>query len=1078
MAGPRKTGGVAAARALAPAAGIGALAMARPDSGFPVGAFERRQLTVMFVDVVDSTELSERIDPETFFAILQKYYATCKRSAEHYGGHVAQSFGDGLLIYFGVPQAHEDDAERAVHAGLAILNALKGETFETRELGPVRLGVRIAVNTGRVVLGPLDSIGDGVGTGVFGTSAVVAARLQNIAPSNAIVIGQTTYELVHGAFECESLGRRRVKGIAGAVDAWQVIRPVVSESRFARKHALPLTPLCGRAAELAELAALWRDTVAGHGRAVAISGEPGIGKSRLVLEFRNSLKGTEHETVFLQCSPLSANTPLAPVVDQVRRDAHIGHADGPAAALGKLKGLLGRAVDDPRPLLPYYGPVLSIPACEGYEPADLSLPGESEKALQIIAAMPARMAPHRPVLVVLEDAQWLDPTSRRVASLLLSRIAGARVMCIITQRAATTDITGEGEITHIKLTPLGQDACVQMIATIAGGARLPQFLLERILQRTDGIPLVVEELTRAVLNSNALERVGDRLKVRKSLPEPLVPASIQDSLMERLDRLGSAKQVAQMAAVLGRQFSFSALQGISGLSVNELERALDGLAAAGLIRGRGAFGDRHYMFNHAMIQEQAYGSLMQETRQQLHERAANWIAVETAGNDVEHVALLAYHFSRAARYEKAAVYWLKAGEAALRRSAPMEAIAHLNEGLQALAHWPDQARARGVEIELLLHLAMSYIGLEGWSGRHTDAAYRRALELARRHGSLRQKSMALWGVSRSLMVTDLEASLQLAREYLALAQATGDDEIALMAHTALTTSNFYLGHLAAARRSVDYILDHYRLRAHRNLVDRYQHDPKIVALVFGGHIHWLLGAPRKGRACCQQARGLAHRIGHPFMLALTYVVGAADHLYNHELAAGWASIEEGMRHAELHGLLAYRDFAPLWAVEAAMAHDPSEANLKSLVACIDRLLQYDVYLTVPFYQACVAVEMARRGSHAAALELADRAIAIMERSRETWFEPELHRVRGMLLARREPADRAAAEAAFRRSLSEARQRGALGWELRTALTYATHLREWGRPSEARALLKRAVDKYDPAESSAELREARRALARS
>jgi class 3 adenylate cyclase/DNA-binding MarR family transcriptional regulator len=1068
MTRTRKAGKDAAASDRVPLAAV----VAQRSANLGPGPYERRQMTVMFIDVVQSTALSERIDPETFFAIMQGYGATCKACVQRYGGNLAQSFGDGLLFYFGVPQAHEDDAERAVQAGLAILKTLNEETFETRELGPLRLKVRIAVNTGQVVIGPLD----GIGTGVFGTSAVVAARLQNIAPSNAIVIGSTTYELVRGTFECEPLGPRRLKGIAGTTETWQVIAPLNTESRFARKQTSPLSPMYGRTDQLAGLTSLWRDTVAGRGRIAAVSGEPGIGKSRLVLEFRNSLKSTEHGTIFLQCSPLHANTPLAPIIEQVRRDARIANADEPSVALAKLTTLLEGSASDARAVLPYYGSLLSIPPCDGYEPADLSSPGESERALQVLAGVPHAMARDRPVLVVIEDAQWMDPTSRRLAAAFISHIGSQRIMCVITHRdGLAKDIAGGSKVSHINLSRLSPDACTQMIENLAGGARMPRFLLNRISQQSDGIPLIIEELSRAVLNSGALERVGDRLKLRKTLPEPLLPATLQDSLRERLDRLGTAKRVAQVASVLGREFTLKALQDISDLSRGELTRALNSLATAGLIRERVDVDDRRYMFNHAMIQEEAYASLLLETKRQLHQRAAAWLTKEIAGRDSEQVAVLAYHYSRAALFEKATDYWLEAGKAALRHSAPMEAIAHLNEGLQALAHWPKRAPTFGIEIELQLHLAMSYIGLEGWSGRHTDAAYRRALELSRRHGNLRQRSMALWGVSRSLMLTDLEASLRLTREYLALAEATGDEEIALMAHTALTTSNFYLGNLTAARRSVSYILSHYRLRDHQALVNRYQHDPKVVALVFGGHIHWLLGEARKGRTCCRQARQLAHRIKHPFMLALTYVIGASDHLYNHELEAGWASIEEGMRHAEMHGLVAYRDFAPLWAIEAAMAHDSSDANLKNLSACIDRLLQYKVYLTVPFYQACLAAQMARHQLHPAALALTGTALKIMARTRETWFEPEIYRIRGMLLANRRPADPSGAETAFKRSLHEARRRKALGWELRTALSYADHLRERGRQSEADKLLKQVIAKFDTAEVSAELREARRQL---
>ena len=929
--------------------------------------------------------------------------------------------------------------------------------------------MRIAINTGQVVLGPLD----GIGTGVFGTSAVVAARLQNLALTNTIIIGSTTYELVRGMFECESLGSVQIKGIAGAIDTWRVVAALNPESRFARKQTLPLSPMYGRADQLARLAALWRDTVAGRGRIAAVSGEPGIGKSRLLLEFRNTLKNIEHRVMFFQCSPLHTNTPLAPVIEQVRRDARIANADAPSEALAKLKALMEHSIGDARAILPYYGSILSIPPCDGYEPADFSSPAESEKGLQLLAAVPGATARGRPVLVVIEDAQWIDPTSRRLAARFMSRLGSERVMCVITHRdVLPDDLAHAGQVTDLTLSRLSPDVCTQMIDNLAGGARMPRFLLNRIVEQTDGIPLIVEELTRAVLNSDALERVGDRLKVRKTLPEPLLPATIQDFFRERLDRLGSAKRIAQVASVLGREFTLKALQDISDLPHYELTQALDNLTASGVIRERVDVDDRRYMFNHAMIQEEAYASLLLETKRLLHQRAAAWLEREIAGRDSEQVAVLAYHFFRAALFEKATLYWLEAGKAALRRSALMEAIAHLNEGLQALARWPKRTRAFSVEIELQLHLAMSYIGLEGWSGRHTDAAYRRALELSRRHGDLRQKSMALWGVSRSLLGTDLRASLKLAREYLALAEATDDEEIALMAHTALTTSNFYLGHLTAARRSVDYVLTHYRPADHRSLVNRYQHDPKVVALVFGGHIHWLLGEPRKGRSCCQQARRLAHRIGHPFMLALTYVVGSSDHLYNHELEAGWASIEEGMRHAEANGLIAYRDFAPLWAIEAAMARDSSEANLKSLSAGIDRLLQYNVHLTVPFYQACLAAQMVRYNLHGAALGLTASALKIMKRTHETWFEPEIHRIRGALLVAQQPADPAGAEAAFRRSLHEARRRKALGWELRTALTYADHLRERGRYSEAGNLLKRVTAKFAPGEISTELREAR------
>lgn len=1045
---------------------------ARAGRGPGIGTSERRQLTVMFVDVVDSTKLSEQIDPETFFDIMQRYYAICEGCAQRYGGELARSFGDGLLFYYGFPQAHEDDAERAVQAGLAIVEAVGAETFETREIGKISLKVRIAVSTGPVVIGPTGRIG----TDVFGTSVVVAARLQGAAPANAVVIGAATFGLVRGAFVCESLGGLRVKGIARKVEVWRVVALRSPESRFERRQTSPLTPMSGRTEQLAQLQALWRDAVAGKGRVVTVSGEPGIGKSRLLLEFRNSLKDVEHDTVFLQCSPLHINTPLAPVIDQVKRDARINHADGPEQALAKLRDLLARSVSDADSLLSSYGALLSIPPCDDYRPAELGLPGERERLLRTIAGVPVAMAPHRPVLLIIEDAHWLDPTSRRLASLFMSGIGSARVLCAITSRGPLEVVTPRGvTLNPITLPRLGADACTEMIDNVSGGVRLPRILLNHIVQRTDGIPLIVEELTRTVMHSGALERVGDRFKIRKTLPELLVPATIQDSFRERLDRLGSAKSVAQVASVLGREFTLKALQHVSGLPQPQVTDALHALAESSLIHQRAEGPDGSYVFNHAMMQEEAYASLLHETKRLYHERAGSWLADEIAGRESEQVAVVAFHFSRAELHEKAAVYWLEAGKGALRRSAQKEAITHLDAGLQALRHWPAPVSTVEIEIELQLHLAMSYIGIEGWSGPHTDAAYRRALELSRSHGNLRQKSMALWGVSRSLLGTDLQGSLRLAREYLALAEATGDMEIALMAHVALTTSNFYLGNLAEARQSVEFVLKHYRERGHRNLVNRYQHDPKIIALVFGGHIYWLLGQVRRCRACCRQARLLAHRVGHPFMLALTYVIGTSDHLYNHEVEANWASIQEGMQHAQTHGLVAYREFAPLWGVEAAMARDPSPANLEWLSRCLSRLQDYDVNLTVPFYQARLAAQMMRFAQHDQALSLVGKAVRMMEKTRETWFEPEIYRIRGTLLMARKARDWTATEAAFRRSLREATRRQALGWELRTALSYAEALDRQKRSSEANALLRRVVAKFDVRERSSELDQARQRL---
>jgi class 3 adenylate cyclase/DNA-binding transcriptional ArsR family regulator len=1043
-------------------------------------AAERRQLTLMFVDIVGSTALCERIDPESFFGILKSYQEICEDCARRYGGFLARSVGDAVLIYFGLPQAHEDDAERAIHAALSIIAALRERVFETSELGQVRLAVRIAVNTGLVVVGDLRGDGAMENLEVFGSSAIVAARLQEIAPTNAVVIGPATHELVRGAFECEPLGPQNLKGITHPTSAWRVKASIDSESRFERKQRQPLTPMLGRSDELGRLTRLWREAAAGRCRVAAISGEPGIGKSRIVYEFRKAIESAPHEVLFCQCTPLHANTPLAPVIEQVRRDAQISSLDTPPQAVAKLKQLLARAQSDSKALVARYGAMVSIPACRGYRPAPIGTLRDRDEMLDAIAGIAIRLSRQQPVLIIIEDIQWIDPTSLEVIRRLIARGAAERIMVVVTSRNESLpdlpDLESDGGIEHLKLTRLSDAQCADMIADLSEGVGLPRALLQRIVRQTDGIPLVVEELTRAVLESDAFERVGARISVRQALPETIVPSSILDSLMERLDRLGDAKHVAQVASVFGRQFSVEGLSQICDMTRPKLRRALDQLESVGLIRSYRQSRLPHYVFMHAMIQEAAYASLLKDYRRRLHERAAAWFQSPKGKGDREQIAVLAHHLSRAAMYEKAVVQWLKAGKEALRQSAHLESIAHLTEGLRLLSRWPDQGRARRVEIELQLHLAMAYLGLQGWAGPHVVAAYARALKLSRSNGTLQQRSMALWGVSQGQMVaTKFKPSLKLAEEYLALGRSAKDDEIALMAHTAALTSNFYMGNLEAARRSVEFVRAHYRKDAHAALIERYHHDPLVVALVFGGHIYWLLGRPRMSRAQCREARRHAREVGHPFMLALAYILGSADHLYEHDLDAGWKTLQEGIRHAESHGLSAYRYFSPFWAIEAVMAHGPVEETLEDLAGRIEDLARYGALLTLPFYQATLAAEYGRYGQAARGLRLIEQAEALMRQTGEFWCRPEITRIRATLAAQSGPGQEADAATLFKRSLREARRMGALGWELRAALSFAEHLRDRGDPAEARTLLAEVVHRMPPRETSAELSQARALL---
>ncbi|MEM6461537.1 MAG: adenylate/guanylate cyclase domain-containing protein [Pseudomonadota bacterium] len=1038
-----------------------------------VDTAERRQLTVMFIDVVDSTVLCEKLDPESFFRVLTSYQNLVFEKALHYGASDIRVVGDGLLIYFGLPRAREDDAERAIHAAVSITEAFQDLEFATEELGPIKIGLRIALSTGPVVVGKLQMADGARITDVFGLSVNIASRLQQIAPPNRILINEATYSLVHGSFNLERLGPQSLKNINQPVEAWVVLGKRSAESRFERRRRLPLTTMFGRAAELQQLQDLWNGAVESTGAVVTVSGEPGIGKSRLLWDFRRRIRGTDHDILFFQGSQLHQSTPLAPLVEQIRRTSGILPTDSPKAAVSKLRQLLLRAVDDPDELIPYYGAILSVPAFNGYAPVDLGSAGVLEKTLEHLLQVTIELSKRKPLLCIIEDFQWMDPSSLDLAQRLLQRVASERIMCVVSYRSELTpQFSKDVAVNQIVLSRIDTIQQKQMISEIAEGAALPGFLMKKLVAQTDGIPLMVEELTRAVLASGSLERVEGRLKVKEAVPQPIVPLTIRDSLMERLDHLGDAKKVAQFASVFGLTFTHRGIRSMSTVPDDFLETALDQLERAGIVRRHMENRSPVFVFTHAMLQEEAYGSLLIGKRQRLHMQAADFLAKEMSASDHQRAAILAYHYSKAGRFEEAGAFWLDAAKSALRRSAHREAIANTIEGLHQLERWSDRTKAQELEIELQMHHAMAYISIEGWAGPHVLRAYERALELCRSGGSVRQRSIALFGFSRGKMVaTDLEHSLNLADESLAFAESVDDVEVALMAHTSAVTSNFYLGNLEAAKKSAEYIFRHYAAAEHLPFVEHYHHDPMIVALVFGGHVYWLLGQPDKGRECCARARELAEKADHPFMTALVLSVGIADFLYDHRPEDGWKNLQQGTKHADEYGLSAYDLFAPLWMTDAVLAHDPSDAKLDDLSARISTLLRFNARLSLPFYQANTAAAYLQAGDDDTALKYIEDAVSRMAQSDEGWFKPEVYRVYGEVLAARSKGPSKDAEAFFQQALDAAAAMKAVGWEIRAAVTYGNYLQDIGDGERAASVLKQAMDSYPQGQHCEDMRRA-------
>jgi len=1030
---------------------------------------ERRQLTVAFIDIVGSTPLSERIDPEEFFAIIRTYRDICDEQIRHYGGHIARMMGDGLLAFFGVPQAHENDPERAVRASLAIAAAIKEHRFLLSDGTVVHLGVRIGVNTGMVVVGhvpgePPDR------REVFGSSAHVAARLQGLAGENGVVVGSSTHELTSGTFIYAPLGRRNLKGVEEPVEAWCAEALASSESRFERAQRSPLAPMINRTRESALLAEMWQQSLTGSGQVGVISGEPGIGKSRLIRQFRSFLGGSSRDVLSLQCSPFHVNTPLAPEIERLTRATGIKDTDDAERAMAKLRLLLTRAATDVEQSLRYYGAVLSIPACSGYEPADLGSPSERERAFQAFIDVLVAAARKRPILGIVEDVQWIDPTTIELLSRVIDHCRDERIMLLITHRDDyRADWLSSPAIRRIGLQKLAVHECEQMVAAVAGGDFVPRRITSQIVERTDGVPLFVEELTRAVVDSGAAPPAAEG-----PVPEPLVPASIHDSLMERLDRLGSAKRVAQIASVFGRRFNYEGIFGVLPGKGETLKHALQALEKAGIVyrseESQGAF----FTFQHAMIQEVAYSSLLKEERRELHARVASWLLQEDAIGESSQPAVLGYHYTRAGHIPEAIEAWLQAGKSALRRSATKEAVAHLREGLSLIPKMPASPQRFEAEIALQSNLAMAYTANAGWSGPNVDGPYSRALKLCANYGTIREKATVLWGSTIAKLVNcELGKGLEHAQDFVRRAQEWGG-EAALMADTSAVIANFFLGRLEQASELAALVSSRYNPREHGKLVQIYQHDPLIVSLVYSGHIEWLLGRPGRARECCVTARQRANEIGHPFMLAFASILGVADHWYEGDLAANLASVKSGLKVADEYGYPMYHVIGPLWATAALAARGPAPTVLEQLCGLLDKLPAEDRCIQMPLYRILLATEFGRIGQIERARSLASSAETLMKQTGELWAAPEVYRIHGSLLSLEPSRDDRAAMRLFKRSLASAEKLKAVGWELRTAISIG-RLASTGKSAsgraEARELLLSTRAKFASGETSRDLREA-------
>ena len=841
------------------------------------GSVERRQLTIMFVDLVGSVDLSRRLDPEELRDVMRSYQNAVAGEIARFEGHVAKFMGDGVLAYFGWPRATEDAAERAVRAGLSAAAAVGGMSAGEG----IRLAARVGVATGVVIVGDLLGAGAAKEEVVTGETPNLAARLQQIAEPGAVVIAESTRRLVGDLFELAGLGALPLKGFATPAPAWRVLGEGKAESRFAALRGAHVVPLVGRGEELELMLSRWRLAERGAGQILLIFGEPGIGKSRLALALRAQLEAAPISVVNYACSPHHLNSPLFPFITQLEREAGFASGEAPKERLERLAALVSAEglAEDAVPLL---ADLLRIRTEAVSSRPDMSPQQRRSLLFKLFLARLDRLAARAPVLMVLEDAHWLDPTSRELFDPIVERAQRLPVLLVATfRREVPPPWIGFPHVTLLTLSRLPQPQAAALVSRITGGKALPEDVLSQILARTDGVPLFVEELTKAVLESGMLRDAGDRYLLARPLQSFAIPATLQDSLMARLDRLAPVKEVAQIGACIGREFDRELLASVVSTPASELDAALDRLVAAELVFRRGPPAAATYVFKHALVCDAAYESLLKRRRQELHERIAAALEDRFPQLVEAQPELAAHHLSEAGLAERALPHWLQAGRLAVARSANNEAVAHLRSGLDcigALARGPSRAR---MELSLQLALGFPLVATRGFASRDAETAYQRAQELGRELGSDEDLFAALRGLGYVYHVrADFRRIENLVEEAAAVAKRSADPVLSLEAKHFAAMISFHFGEFRSCReRLLELIGGGYRGAYHAEI---YEIDVGVFCRAYVGHCDWHLGHVGDDLKVAEEGLLLAREVSHPFSIALALNYKGMLHQFRRE----------------------------------------------------------------------------------------------------------------------------------------------------------------------------------------------------
>ncbi|MCS6305183.1 MAG: AAA family ATPase [Nitrospira sp.] len=1036
---------------------------------------ERRQLTVMFCDLVDSTALSRRLDPEDLQDVIRRFLDACSQVIGRFNGYIAKYMGDGMLVYFGYPHAHEHDAERAVHAGLALLDTVKAPN-QNNPHPELSIAARIGIATGHVLVGELMGKDTAKERSVFGETPNLAARLQALAQPNQLVIDAVTKRLVGHEFEFVDLGVVTLKGFDTPIQAWQVPSTRLSASRFESYRSSHLTKFVGRVQELSLLLGRWREAVDGEGQVVLLCGEAGIGKSRIARSLCDRLAEEWYQTMQFQCSPYHTNTALYPAITCLRQAAGLASQDSAQAQLHKLDVLARESGLKNQDTVSLLADLLSIQGEHRDPPVNASAETRKHMTLEVLVQYLQGLADRSPVLFIVEDAHWLDPTTLDLMTRIIDRIRQMRVLLLITFRPTFKPVWSEySHVTSLTLSRFPRRQSAELVAAITGGKGLPPEVQQAILAKTDGVPLYIEAMTENVLESGLLTEGNESFTLKGPLKALSIPDSLHALLMERVDRLGPAKDIVQTGAAIGREFSYELLRATVELTDSQLKNALDLFVASGLVFQEGEIPLAKYHFKHALVQEAAYSTLPKKPRRVLHAQIAKALENGFAKRVTMEPELLAYHYEQAGLAVPAVEYWHRAARRDAERSANIEALNHFNRALDLLKDLPQGPERSVLELEILLARGVPLLSVKGQASDEVEHNYRRAKDLLREDSGSVHQFRTFWGLWVFHQVRGQLANARgLAENLLSLAHREQRADLLIEAHRILGSTYFFLGRFDEARIHLLAAKSLHDPNQHRPQALRYAQEPGITAESYLARTLWILGDLEQAETMAREAIGMARELEHPLtrVFTLVYLCWIYSTLRNpnRTLKLADEAIAVSKQYSFTLGL-------PLATASQgwALVENGQEEGLGKLINGISAARVTGAGLNITFTLALLAEIYLRKKRIDEGLGVIEEAQKLAVTQGELFWQAELFRLKGELLLGQSDPSVQAAEECFREALRIAQDQHATMLELRAATSLAKLLRTLHKVDDAERVLNAACSWFSDRSANPDLVEAQTIL---